>query len=102
MPQERSYCVYIMTNKGNTTLYTGVTSHIEGRVLQHKQEQLVGCTKKYKLIKLVYYEKFDNVHDAIAQEKQIKAGSRKKKIKFIKSINPDWKDLSKKWYDEEE
>lgn len=89
-----------MTNKTHTTLYTGVSGGLEGRVLQHKQKQVEGFTKKYNITKLVYYEEFQYINDAIAREKQIKGGSRKKKIGLIKSINPGWNDLSKGWYDE--
>ncbi len=101
MREEQSYCVYIMTNKGNTTLYTGVTGGLEVRVLQHKKKEIEGFTKRYNLTKLVYYEEFEYIDDAIYREKQIKAGSRKKKIDLVNSINPDWKDLSDGWYDDD-
>ncbi|MFH1207467.1 MAG: GIY-YIG nuclease family protein [Patescibacteria group bacterium] len=99
MSYERSYCVYIMTNKAHTTLYTGVSGGLEGRVLQHKQKQVGGFTKKYNITKLVYYEEFQYIEDAIAREKQIKGGSRQKKINLINSINPEWNDLSEEWHD---
>jgi putative endonuclease len=83
-----------MTNKYNTTLYTGVTGGLESRVFQHKHKQVEGFTKKYNINKLVYYEEFQYIQDAIAREKQIKAGSRKKKIELIESLNPKWQDLS--------
>lgn len=89
-----------MTNKGNTTLYTGVTSSIVGRVRQHKDREVKGFTSRYNMTKLVYFEEHQYVQDAIAREKQIKAGSRKKKIDLIESTNPEWKDLSNGWYDE--
>ena len=82
-----------MTNKINTVLYTGVTNNLVKRVFEHKQEIGSEFTSKYKLIKLVYYEVFQNVEDAIQREKQIKAGSRQKKVDLIKSFNPLWKDL---------
>jgi putative endonuclease len=88
------YCVYIMTNQRNSVLYTGVTSDLAKRVYQHKNKLVDGFTKKYKICKLVYYECYDNVGTAIMREKQIKAGSRKKKIELINSMNPDWLDLS--------
>jgi putative endonuclease len=90
---EREYFVYIMTNFGNTTLYTGVTNDLYRRVAQHQKGEGGAFTKKYKLVKLVYFEMADDVHAALAREKQIKAGSRQKKIDLINSINPEWKDL---------
>ena len=92
--KEKYGYVYIMTNKRNTTFYTGVTSDLAGRVWAHKNKLVEGFTKRYNINKLVYYEVFDDIKDAIAREKQIKAGSRKKKIDLIKSINPDFRDLS--------
>jgi len=85
--------VYIMANKYNTVLYTGVTSDLKGRVYQHKQHIIEGFTKKYKINKLVYYEIAENIEAAIMREKQIKAGSRKKKIQLIINMNPEWRDL---------
>ena len=85
--------VYIMTNKGNTVLYTGVTSGLIKRVYEHKNKLIGGFTKKYKVNKLVYYEIFDDITNAILREKQIKAGSRKKKIELIESMNSKWLDL---------
>ncbi len=92
--QQKYYYVYIMTNKRNTTLYTGVTSDLAARTWQHKQKLVKGFTTKYNINKLVHYEVFNNPEDAIAREKQIKAGSRKKKIELIEKDNPEWKDLS--------
>jgi putative endonuclease len=85
--------VYIMTNKRNGTLYTGVTSNLKQRVAQHKQAIIAGFSKQYNCKLLVYYEQFDNMPDAIAREKQIKAGSRKKKLMLIESVNLQWLDL---------
>jgi putative endonuclease len=82
-----------MTNKPNGTLYTGVTSNLTQRVWQHKRGVVAGFTKKYQIKMLVYYELCEEMTAAIAREKQIKAGSRKKKIELIESINNDWKDL---------
>ena len=93
------YCVYIMTNKSNTTLYTGVTSDLFDRVLKHKYKVYEGFTSRYHCDKLVYYEEYQWIHDAIAREKQLKGGSRQKKIDLIVSTNPAWDDLSKDWYD---
>jgi putative endonuclease len=90
------YCVYIMTNKRNTVLYTGVTRDLTRRVWQHKNKLVKGFTKKYNIVKLVYYEVFDTPMSAIEREKRIKGGSRQKKIGLIESTNPEWRDL----YDE--
>ncbi len=93
------YFVYIMTNPNNTTFYTGMTNNLAERVYKHKNKVNPNSfTARYNINKLVYYETFDYVYDAIAREKQIKAGSRKKKLDLIKSINPEFKDLSDEWY----
>lgn len=88
-----NYCVYILTNKYNTVLYTGVTSDIYIRVLEHRNKVHPGFTSKYNVHKLVYYEEYEDINKAIAREKQIKAGSRQKKIDLINSKNPSWEDL---------
>ncbi len=93
MDEERQYYVYIMTNPTNTVLYTGITNDLVRRVWEHKEKLTDGFTKKYNVVKLVYYEIFSTAYDAIAREKQIKAGSRKKKIDLIESVNSEWKDL---------
>ena len=82
-----------MTNKYNTVLYTGVTSDLQRRVYEHKSKLVDGFTKKYNIIKLVYHEIFENIYNAIAREKQIKGGSRQKKIDLVNSFNQEWKDL---------
>ncbi len=88
--------IYILTNKGNTTLYTGVTSNLVSRLYKHRNGTYKkSFTSKYRLTKLVYYEVFLRIEDAIAREKQIKGGSRLKKENLILSINPNWYDLSK-------
>lgn len=84
-----------MTNKVNTVLYTGITNNLKRRVYEHKEKLVKGFTKKYKVTKLVYYEVFEDVRMAIVREKQIKAGSREKKIKLIEGLNKRWKDLYK-------
>jgi len=89
----RQPAIYIMANKRNGTLYTGVTSNLIQRVYQHKQLELRGFTRKYECKHLVYYEQYEDMLAAISREKQIKAGSRKKKLTLIENINPDWKDL---------
>ncbi len=86
--------IYILTNKNNTTLYVGVTSNLIKRVRQHKQKiHPKSFTARYNLNKLVYYEAFQMIGDAIAREKQLKAGNRAKKIQLIETINPNWNDL---------
>ena len=87
------YYIYLMTNKHNTVLYTGVTNDLIQRIYEHKEKSIAGFTKKYNVNKLVYYEIFVDVNSAITREKQIKAGSRQKKIDLINSMNPQWRDL---------
>ena len=87
------YYVYIMANKRNTVLYTGVTNNLIRRVWEHKDPSGGSFTKRYHVTKLVYYEVFDDVESAIAREKQIKGGSRQKKIDLIHSMNSEWCDL---------
>jgi len=88
------YWVYIMTNPKNTALYTGVTNDLDRRVQEHKDGTGSEFTCKYQLVKLVYCESFSRPQDAIEREKQIKAGSRTKKVQLIHSMNPEWNDLS--------
>ena len=90
--------VYIVTNKHHTVLYTGVTSDIVKRMWQHKQKLIHGFTSRYHCDKLVWYEPEDEILSAIEREKQIKAGSRKKKVMLIDRMNPQWKDLAESWY----
>jgi putative endonuclease len=85
--------VYLMTNRSNGTLYTGVTSDLPKRVWQHKNRITGGFCKKYNLTRLVYYELYEDMYQAIFREKQIKAGSRKAKISLIDRFNPAWRDL---------
>ncbi|MFC1521757.1 GIY-YIG nuclease family protein [Elusimicrobiota bacterium] len=90
---EKQYCVYILTNSGNNVFYTGITSSLTKRIWEHRSKIVKGFTNKYNVSKLVYYEIFDNPTSAIEREKQIKAGSRKKKIRLIEAKNPSWQDL---------
>ena len=90
---EHVYCVYIMTNRHNTVLYTGISGELPERIWQHKEKIVKGFTSRYNIDKLVYYEIFKDPYEAIAREKQIKAGSRKTKIELIESMNPQWLDL---------
>ena len=89
----KKYFVYILTNKNNSVLYTGIINSLMRRIWEHKSQLIVDFTKKYNVIKLIYYESFDNPTEAIKREKQIKAGSRKKKIELINKFNPEWKEL---------
>ncbi|MEQ9310304.1 MAG: GIY-YIG nuclease family protein [Balneolaceae bacterium] len=91
--REKSLSVYILTNKNHTVLYTGVSSDLVNRVIQHKSKAVKGFTAKYNVNKLVYFEEVGDPEFAIKREKQIKAGSRQKKIDLINSINPEWRDL---------
>jgi len=89
--------IYIITNKNNTVLYFGVTSNLPKRIEEHKQKRYENSfSARYNLNKLVYYEQFQMIGDAIGREKQLKAGNRATKEKLINSINPNWNDL----YDE--
>ena len=85
--------VYILFNKRNGTLYTGVTSNLIKRVYEHKNKLAEGFTSKYDVDKLGYYEIHNSIVSAIAREKQIKGGSRKKKLELIENMNPEWNDL---------
>ena len=89
----KQYCVYILTNEHHTVLYTGVTNNLIRRILEHKNKEGSAFTKKYNVDKLVCYECGPDVSQAIFREKQIKAGSRQKKIDLINPFNPEWKDL---------
>lgn len=90
---KRQPAVYIMANKRNGTLYTGVTADLIRRVYQHKYSEISGFTKRYNCKCLVYYEQYGDMFSAITREKQIKAGSRKKKLLLIEQQNPEWLDL---------
>lgn len=93
MSTGREYFIYIMTNIDNTFLYTGVTNNLKRRTCEHKAGKGSLFTKKYNVQKLVYYEERDDIRSAIAREKQIKGGSRQKKIDLINGMNPEWRDL---------
>ena len=90
----KQYCIYMMTNRYDTVLYTGVTNDLAKRAHQHKQGLGGGFTSKYNATKLVYYEVFDDSRTAIEREKQLKAGSRQKKIDLVNGMNPAWNDLA--------
>lgn len=89
----KQYYVYIMANDTNTVTYTGVTNTIYRRITEHKDKILKGFTAKYRINKLVYYEVFESIENAILREKQIKSWSRKNKVKLVKTINQDLHDL---------
>ena len=88
-----SYYVYILTNKSNT-LYIGVTNNLERRINEHSFKYISSFTSKYNLNKLVFYQEFTDIEDAIAAEKKVKGWTRRKKMELIKTINPEFKDLS--------
>jgi putative endonuclease len=97
LSRERFFFVYIMSNRSKT-LYTGVTNNLLRRVWEHKQALGSEFCKHYKLDRLVYFERFQYVNNAIAREKQIKGWLRSKKIALVVSQNPTWNDLSAEWY----
>lgn len=90
---EKIPCVYILTNERNGTLYTGVTSNLTRRIFEHKNNLIEGFSKRYNIHSLVYYETAETMFSAIEREKQIKGGSRKKKLLLIEGNNPEWRDL---------
>ena len=89
-----TYYVYILTNKGNRVLYIGVTGNLEKRIAEHRAELIEGFTKRYHVHKLVYFEETCDIDAAITREKQLKGWTRAKKNVLIKSVNPEWNDLS--------
>jgi putative endonuclease len=93
----KTYSVYIMAGRSRT-LYTGVTSRLEQRVVQHKPKMIPGFTQKYSLDRLVYFENWRDIRAAIAREKQIKGWLRSKKVALVLAANPTWRDLSEDWY----
>ena len=96
MREERCYFVYIMSNPSRT-LYTGLTNSIRRRVREHKLKLTPGFATKYNITRLVYFETFEDVRNAIEREKQIKAWTRAKRVALIESRNPKWDDLSREW-----
>ena len=96
MDRERRYYVYVMASR-SLNLYTGVTDNILRRALEHKSGAMDGFTKRYNINRLVYYETFRYINNAIAREKQVKACTRAKRIARIKSLNPTWQDLAEGW-----
>ena len=98
MRENKTYFVYIMTNRSKT-LYTGVTNSLIRRVHEHKMGTGSGFAAKYRLDRLVYFERFEDIRNAIKREKRIKGWLRAKKIVLIVSVNPAWRDLSREWYE---
>ena len=95
--ERRSYYVYIMASLSGT-LYIGMTGNLHKRAYEHKFHRIEGFTDEYDVERLLYLESYDDVHKAIGREKQLKGWRRDKKIVLIKSMNPQWLDLSKDWY----
>ena len=93
---DRVFAVYILTNKHDRVLYTGVTNDLKRRIYEHREGLVAGFSRRYNLHKLVYFEIASDAYSAISREKQIKAGSRARKLALINAVNPDWRDL----YDE--
>ena len=98
MASQRQSSVYMMTNVNCTTLYIGVTADLERRVWQHRNGVNEGFTKRYNLTRLVWFESFGDISNAIAREKQIKGWKRMRKEALIKALNPRWDDLAADWY----
>ena len=98
--ERRPGYVYMMSSSSRRALYTGVTAWFRQRVFEHKNDLVEGFSSKYKCHRLVYYERFESVVDAIAREKEIKGWRREKKNKLVESMNPTWKDLAAEWFPE--
>lgn len=93
MDDRNNSAIYILTNFNNTVLYIGVTHNLIRRVTEHKEKKISGFSQRYNLTKFVYFEHHNDIRDAIAREKQLKGGSRQKKISLIETMNPLWNDL---------
>jgi putative endonuclease len=93
MTRDYRYFVYILASKRNGTLYTGITSNLANRTWQHKNDLIDGFTKRYGVHRLVWFEEYSNVYEAIGREKQIKGWNRAWKIRLIEKQNPEWMDL---------
>lgn len=99
MRHEHNYYVYILTNWNNKVMYIGVTNDLERRVHEHRSKATEGFTQRYNINKLVYFEQTNDINAVILREKEIKKWRREKKDNLVISLNPDWNDLSKGWYD---
>jgi len=93
----RTYCIYLMASRSRA-LYTGITNDLPRRVKEHKQGLADGFTKKYRIIRLVHFEEFSDVRDAIAREKEIKGWMRYRKARLVEGRNPTWEDLARDWF----
>ncbi|MBE6678812.1 MAG: GIY-YIG nuclease family protein [Ruminococcaceae bacterium] len=91
------YYVYVLTNKHGNVMYIGVTNNLARRVHEHKSKHVEGFTKVYNVDKLVYYEEYSNIRDAIAREKQLKGWRRSRKDALVASVNPEWNELRVPW-----
>jgi putative endonuclease len=94
----KTFFVYLVTNRSRVVLYTGVTNNLERRVWEHKNGTVTGFTKRYELDRLVYYEDYRDIRDAIMREKEIKAWRREKKNALVETLNPLWKDLGQELF----
>ncbi|MDA0176007.1 MULTISPECIES: GIY-YIG nuclease family protein [Mesoflavibacter] len=94
---QHQYYLYIISNKHNSTLYIGVTNDLERRMFEHKNKLVEGFSSKYGLDKLIYFEIYQYVNDAIKREKNMKKWKRQWKINLVEKDNPNWEDLSKDW-----
>jgi len=93
----KNFFIYILASKKEGVLYIGLTNNLNRRIWEHKNNYVKGFTSKYKVYKLVYYEVFEDVHEAIYREKCLKRWKRQWKIELIEKENPDWIDLSIQW-----
>jgi putative endonuclease len=98
MRREHHYSVYMMQSSSRRALYIGMTNNLHRRVFQHKTQEFEGFTDSYDAVRLVYWESFDEVHKAIAREKQLKNWRREKKLWLIAKLNPKFRDLASDWY----
>ncbi len=95
----RTYCVYILASQRNGTLYVGVTSDLSRRVWEHKEGLTPGFTSKHRVVRLVWYEEYPDISDAITWEKRVKRWRRDWKLRLIEAQNPQWLDLYETWND---
>jgi putative endonuclease len=94
----KQYWVYILTNRWRNVLYIGVTNALDNRTFQHKNKEVRGFTQKYNCDRLVYFEEYDEIDQAIAREKQLKGWKRVRKNALVESMNPEWNDLAADWF----
>ena len=94
---DRSYCVYILASRSRN-LYTGVTNNLHRRLVEHREGKVPGFTSRYRIFRLVHYEVFHDIRNALAREKEIKAWRREKKVRLIEKSNPTWRDLAEEWF----